>query len=540
MNKEILKRINSLGLELKELIRNNVHWNSFAEASQDRNERSKAVWQIITNDGFIVEKITILCELFKCLKELPSLKINSTISEIEKLREYNDYWKNVTHADDLSEEKKKEAGDALSINNGLIIQKAPFICEQIDQLKSDIQGEKHFEFFIRNGEGYIKLADLDNDEETIYGKENCDSEQWETYCLHCEFGIIFLDKSHPIDKLPYKQPCGYCGADYSIFEKGLLCINIDQVFKDWTVKKLASIDWAFLNERNIDWHGSIDHDLYKEKESTSDFIERNFNEFIGLTDVKNEIRQQANLLEIQKIREENGLKNLKTPSRHLVFSGNPGTGKTNFARIVAGMYMRLGILKTDKVVETDRSGLVAGYIGHTAIKTKEIFESALDGVLFIDEAYSLDKESELDFGSEAIDTLLKLMEDHRDRIVVIVAGYKSLMDKFLKSNPGLSSRFNRHIDFPNYSSQELWKILEKFSNDNNYSIESDVKEFILPIFEKEINKKAEHFGNARFVRNLFERTLETQADRLISRGDQPTRLDLMTLKIDDFKINLNS
>lgn len=268
------------------------------------------------------------------------------------------------------------------------------------------------------------------------------------------------------------------------------------------------------------------------------FIESQFTKLIGLDKVKQEIRQQAKYIEVQKLRNDAGLKNSSSPSRHLVFSGNPGTGKTIFARIVAGMYYRLGILKTDKVVEVDRGGLVAGYIGHTAIKTKEVFESALDGVLFIDEAYALVKEGGAftDFGQEAIDTLLKLMEDNRDRIVVIVAGYKGKMDSFIASNPGLASRFNKRIDFPNYSIEELWLILEMFAKENSYEIDSNVKEFMLPYFLKDVEDFGESFGNARYIRNIFEKVLQIQATRLMSSAAKPSKTDLIQLTLADFNL----
>jgi stage V sporulation protein K len=287
------------------------------------------------------------------------------------------------------------------------------------------------------------------------------------------------------------------------------------------------------------------NNLKKTKTNTSSFgsaslyIENQFSKLVGLNKVKQEVQQQANFIEIQKLRSVAGLNNASSPSRHLVFSGNPGTGKTNFARIVAGMYMRLGILKTDKVVEVDRSGLVVGYIGQTATKTKEVIESALDGVLFIDEAYALVKEGGAftDFGQEAIDTLLKLMEDYRDRIVVIVAGYSGKMESFIASNPGLASRFNRYIQFPNYSIDELLQILRLLADQNNYSYNSsEINEYLRSVIELEINKQGENFGNARYVRNLFESALQAQATRLMVKSDDLSKFDLSELTVDDFRV----
>lgn len=306
-----------------------------------------------------------------------------------------------------------------------------------------------------------------------------------------------------------------------------------------------------IEARNKDINGVItdttsivntDNKGFSNDSDVTFFIENQFSKLIGLGNVKQEIRQQAKFIEVQKLRNDAGLKNSSSQSRHLVFSGNPGTGKTIFARIVAGMYYRLGILKTDKVIEVDRGGLVAGFVGHTAIKTKEVFESALDGVLFIDEAYALVKEggSFTDFGQEAIDTLLKLMEDNRDRIVVIVAGYKGKMDSFIASNPGLASRFNKRIDFPNYSIEELWLILEMFAKENSYEIDSNVKEFMLPYFVKDVENYGESFGNARYIRNIFEKVLQIQATRLMSSAAKPSKTDLIQLTLADFNLAVSN
>lgn len=263
------------------------------------------------------------------------------------------------------------------------------------------------------------------------------------------------------------------------------------------------------------------------------FVSHQFNGFIGLASVKQEILKQASLMAMQKIRSEHGLRNPTSPSRHLVFLGNPGTGKTTIARIIAGMYARLGILKTEHVVETDRSGLVAGYLGQTAIKTRNAIESALDGVLFIDEAYSLAKDHD-EFGAEAIDTLLKLMEDYRERLVVIVAGYETPMKHFIATNPGLASRFNRYINFPNYTPEELLEILEGFCDPVHYIIDVLARPLILNTFEREIEAQGDRFGNARYIRNLFERVIELQARRLLLSGGAAGRYELMHLLTVDF------
>ena len=252
---------------------------------------------------------------------------------------------------------------------------------------------------------------------------------------------------------------------------------------------------------------------------------------IGLNSVKEEVKTLRNYIIIQQEREKQGLKT--TPvSYHCVFTGNPGTGKTTVARIVADVYRSLGVLKKGHLVETDRSGLVADYVGQTATKTNKIIDRALDGVLFIDEAYSLATGGDNDYGKEAIATLLKRMEDNRDRLVVILAGYSDEMKQFIDSNPGLQSRFNRYIHFPDYNADELFQIFEANCKKNDYVMTDEAKTALKSLLEKAVAEKDKNFGNARFVRNLFEKTLERQANRL-SKQENLSKEMLTEITIED-------
>ncbi len=245
---------------------------------------------------------------------------------------------------------------------------------------------------------------------------------------------------------------------------------------------------------------------------------KELDKMIGLGSVKEEIKTLYNFVKIQKMREESGMKT-SSVSYHCVFTGNPGTGKTTVARIMAEIYRDLGILKKGHLVETDRSGLVAEYVGQTAVKTNKIIDSALDGVLFIDEAYSLSEGGQGDFGKEAIATLLKRMEDDRDRLVVILAGYSSNMKGFIDTNPGLQSRFNRYINFPDYTASELFDIFLSSVKKNEYTISEDAEAKLKCVLDKAVNEKDENFGNGRFVRNLFEKTIQHQANRISREKD---------------------
>jgi type VII secretion ATPase EccA len=258
-------------------------------------------------------------------------------------------------------------------------------------------------------------------------------------------------------------------------------------------------------------------------------------DLIGLESVKQEVRSLANFVKLQKQREAQGLKSAKV-SYHLVFYGSPGTGKTTVARIVGRIYKDLGVLKKGHTVETDRAGLCGEYVGKTGPKTDTVISKALDGVLFIDEAYSLVPEGGAgnDYGQEAISTILKRMEDYRDRLVVIVAGYKDEMQRFIDSNPGLQSRFNRYIDFPDYSSGELTDIFKMYMKKNQYTLAPDAEEYLKEQFEYAVAHKDRNFGNARFARNVFEKSIQQQANRLAGQ----TNLDkgrLSELTIEDLQ-----
>jgi AAA+ superfamily predicted ATPase len=236
---------------------------------------------------------------------------------------------------------------------------------------------------------------------------------------------------------------------------------------------------------------------------------------VGLDRVKADVRQLINFLKVQKMREEQGLRGLTT-SRHLVFYGNPGTGKTTIARLLAQIYRTLGILRRGHLVETDRGGMVAGFVGQTALKVKEVVERALGGVLFIDEAYTLTSGGGNDFGREAVETLLKLMEDHRDDLIVIVAGYTERMQEFLDSNPGLRSRFSKHLHFDDYDPAQLARIFHTFCRKADFALSPAADAELAKIFEILSTTRDETFGNARLARNLFETTVNKQANRIVS------------------------
>ncbi len=258
------------------------------------------------------------------------------------------------------------------------------------------------------------------------------------------------------------------------------------------------------------------------------------NELVGLDVVKKDVDGLVNLVKVRAMRKERGLK-CPDMSFHLVFSGNPGTGKTTVARIISKIYCALGLLSKGHLVEVDRSGLVAGYVGQTAIKTREVIEKALGGVLFIDEAYALAPEkADKDFGQEAIDTILKAMEDHRDDLVVIVAGYDNLMPRFIDSNPGLKSRFNKYLHFADYNGDQLYAIFEGRVQRNDYLLSSQAETAVREHLQELYEDRDENFGNGRDVRNLFEKIVANQANRLAGFAN-PTVEDLQTITVEDLQ-----
>jgi nucleotide-binding universal stress UspA family protein len=247
---------------------------------------------------------------------------------------------------------------------------------------------------------------------------------------------------------------------------------------------------------------------------------------VGLSSVKSEIHTLVNVARVREMRKREGLR-VPPGSYHMVFVGPPGTGKTTVARLVAQIFHALGLLSKGHLIEVDRAELVAGYVGQTAIKTDACVTQALGGVLFIDEAYSLAAGSEQDFGHEAIETLLKLMEDHRDDLVVIAAGYRDRMETFIESNPGLRSRFTRFIDFPDYTPDELTTIFSRLAEEEGYTATDGVMDAVRRKLMEAYATRTDTFGNGRLVRNLFERTLTAQANRLASA--KPTREQLCTI-----------
>lgn len=309
-----------------------------------------------------------------------------------------------------------------------------------------------------------------------------------------------------------------------------LIINIDNEISPFENEKYQKLKNILVYSYDLGKISSVTKNYLSENEEVNiDDILEEMDGLIGLKEIKEEVHSLISYVRINKIRKENGLPVVPV-SLHSVFIGPPGTGKTTIARMISQSYKALGILEKGHLVEADRSSLVAGYMGQTAIKTKEILDEALDGVLFIDEAYSLSSSSEDSYGKEAIDTILKYMEDNRDRLIVIVAGYEKEMQNFIESNPGLKSRFNKYFYFPNYSAVELMNIFELFLKKNKFIITEEAKSKLFLQINEVTLKADKGFGNARYIRNLYEIIIQKQFKRVsLIRNISKEELSLLTV-----------
>lgn len=308
----------------------------------------------------------------------------------------------------------------------------------------------------------------------------------------------------------------FCRMDGAVTSK-------ENRFIHYTIRQFGAVSDEFL---------AAGAGPYKLQQESLDQVLRELDELVGIETVKEKVRQTANFAKIQQMRLLQGLPAIPT-SYHSVYTGNPGTGKTTVARLMGRIYRSLGVLRKGHVVECDRAALVAEFVGQTGPRTNAVIDSALDGILFIDEAYSL-VQGEDDFGREAIDTLLKRMEDNRDRLIVIVAGYPAEMDRFVNSNPGLHSRFTRFVEFPDYSPQELCRIFARMCGKNGLKLAEGLREKVLHHFTRLYQERTANFGNARLVRNCFEAVINAQATRLAGASqvgvEDLTRLEELDLE----------
>lgn len=344
-----------------------------------------------------------------------------------------------------------------------------------------------------------------------------------------------LDMAEHLIKISIKNHIVLISVGVSLLASFMKLI-VDNASKDETILELNKPSEAKVVLDQDD--ESLRKEAFRENSESSKSVltNRPLDGLIGMGSVKREIVELQNYIQVQQKRSKLSLKSPKL-NLHLVFTGDPGTGKTTVAREIGEMYKNLGLLTKGHVVEVSRSDLVAEYVGQTAPKTKKIVASAKGGVLFIDEAYTLAEESD-SFGREAIDTLLKEMEDNRDQLVVIVAGYPNEMKRFIAANPGLQSRFTRYINFPNYDKVELFQVFQLFCKQNEYSV-SEGAGRLLASHLGEIESVAGEIGNARYIRNLFEKVTQKQANR-ISIHEDPDRDFLKTIASEDVSLAIEN
>lgn len=359
---------------------------------------------------------------------------------------------------------------------------------------------------------------------------------------------VLADAAHKLNPDPYKNQKAQIMVDtYKLFGQTMLAAYDEEagieVMSKYTafVKRLED----FLKEYSVFYTGSQKiikpaevsagpEESEEEKAAKLEKLMEEFNGLVGLEEVKHEVNSLINLIKVQNMRRAQGMK-VSDVSKHMVFSGNPGTGKTTVARMLGEIYKYIGVLPKGQLVEVDRGGLVKGYIGQTATKVQEVVDESLGGILFVDEAYTLTVgKGEGDFGQEAVDTLLKSMEDHRSEFIVIVAGYTNLMEEFLSSNPGLKSRFNKFIHFGDYSADELMAIFESMCGKQDYTLSGAARERARKLLEKRVSNKPDNFANARDVRNFMERAIANHATRVVDRKDADKSL-LSTIEAQDLE-----
>lgn len=341
---------------------------------------------------------------------------------------------------------------------------------------------------------------------------------------------VLGDAGHKLNPDPYKgQKAMVIYDTFKLLGQTILSLSPRDVSDVTSLKFTLYVDRMekFIKELAVWYSGDqkryrpleptmADTETEQEKAVKLEELLENLNRLTGLTSVKHQVNSLVNLIRVQKMRENQGMK-VTDVSKHMVFMGNPGTGKTTVARMLAEIYKYLGVLRKGQLVEVDRSGLVRGYIGQTASRVQEVVEEALGGILFIDEAYTLTvNKGEGDFGQEAVDTLLKAMEDHRKELIVIVAGYTDLMDQFLESNPGLRSRFSNFIRFDDYTADELMEILRKNLADQEYKLSEDAEKKAFQMILKRVENKPDNFANARDIRNFMEHAISNQASRIVT------------------------
>lgn len=414
-----------------------------------------------------------------------------------------------------------------------------FTSERLMRFKYDRTENEKFATNVPRSFTYFANADLSG--KSAYTTKGF-SKSRNLYNIFLSLGQTFIACNSQVSQNEIDRLTSYTGMiekflrDHNLFEAGKGPIKVtgtpvspkksSDKSKNSTIK--ASNPKAALEAMK----GQLNKEEVSEEDVTLEDLMAELNELTGLEEVKKEIKTMINILKVKKLREERGMKQPEL-SLHMVFSGNPGTGKTTVARLLAKIYKCLKVLPEGHLVEVDRSSLVEGYVGQTATKTKAVVESALGGVLFIDEAYTLTAGKDgKDFGQEAVDTILKMMEDNRDNLIVIVAGYTELMKEFVDSNPGLRSRFNKYIFFKDYSGSQLYDIFISMCKKQEYEPNEAGKKHVKEYLEQLSESRDENFANAREVRNYIERAIARQATRIV-KLDEVSDKQLKTLTKSD-------